>query len=265
MADFGSWESYLYPPPDQATLRNKAELHDPVELRRFEYAAVQARQYELMAEVASVDKTFDAAHVQQIHAHLFQDVFEWAGEFRSVNMSKGGSLVGFADLESGQIDRYLGDVSRLVQATEWERLDRASFGREAANVFAHLNQAHPFREGNGRTSKVFMEHVAERSAFRLDYARVSPLEWNNASAMSAPDLGSYPVYPESLVPVFTKIAVERNPAQLSPEAGAERVRVRNPNIAYAPGQGPTGALSKGTSRPYTSRGVSRGKDQGMER
>lgn len=265
MADFSSWESYLYPAPDQGTLRNKAELRDPLELRRFEYAAVKARQFELMAGVASVDKSFDAAHVKQIHAYLFQDVFAWAGEYRSVNMSKGGSPTGFADVGSKQIDQYLGDVSRLVQGTEWSKFDRAEFGQAAANVFAHLNQAHPFREGNGRTSKVFMEHVAERSDFTLDYARVSPLEWNNASAMSAPDLGSYPVYPESLVPVFTKIAAERNPTQASPEAGAERVRVRNPSIAYAPGKGPTGSLSQGASKPYTPRGVSRGNDQGMER
>lgn len=265
MAAFDSWESYCYPPPDQGTLRNKEGLRDPDKLRRFEYAAVQARQFEVMAGVASVDKTFDAGHVRQIHAHLFQDVFAWAGEYRRVNMSKGGSPGGFADVGSNQIDRYLGDVSRLVQGIEWAKLDRVEFGQAAANVFAHLNQAHPFREGNGRTSKVFMEPVAQRSAFTLDYARVSPLEWNHASAMSAPDLGSYPVFPESLVPVFTKIAVERAPASAGSEAGAERVRVRNPNIAYAPGRGPTGSPSVGVAKPYIPRGVSRGKDQGMER
>lgn len=184
---------------------------------------------------------------------------------RESNMSKGGSPGGFADVGSNQIDLYLGDVSCLVQGTEWAKLGRAEFGQAAANVFAHLNQAHPFREGNGRTSKVFMEHVAQRSAFTLDYARVSPLEWNSASVMSAPDLGSYPVYPESLVPVFTKIAVERTPAPTSAEAGAERARARNPNIAYAPGQRPKGSQSAGVAKPSIARGVARGKDQGMER
>lgn len=265
MTVFGSWESYLYPPPDHGTLRNKPGLRDPDKLRRFEYAAVQARQFELMNGVASVDKTFDAAHVRQIHAYLFQDVFEWAGEYRRVNMSKGGSPGGFADVGAGQIDRYLGDMSRLVQGADWARLDRSGFGQAAADVFAHLNQAHPFREGNGRTSKIFMEHVAEQSEFTLDYARVSPLEWNNASAMSAPDLGSYPVFPESLVPVFTKIAVERTSAPASAEAGAERARGRNPNIAYAPGRGPAGSPSAAVAKPYIPRGVARGKDQGMER
>lgn len=69
----------------------------------------------------------------------------------------------FADVESGEIDRYLNDVHRLVEATDWSELDRRAFGERAATVFAYLNQAHPFREGNGRTSKIFMEHVAELS------------------------------------------------------------------------------------------------------
>ena len=64
-------------------------------------------------------------------------------------MSKGGSPGGFADVGSNQIDLYLGDVSCLVQGTEWAKLDRAEFGQAAAYVFAHLNQVHPFREGNG--------------------------------------------------------------------------------------------------------------------
>ncbi|MFD0760412.1 Fic family protein [Arthrobacter ulcerisalmonis] len=45
-------------------------------------------------------------------------------------------------------------------------------------MFAYVNQAHPFREGNGRTSKVFMAHVAEQSPYRFDFARVSPEQWN---------------------------------------------------------------------------------------
>jgi cell filamentation protein len=62
----------------------------------------------------------------------------------------------------------------MVVGTEWESLDRESFAARAAAVFALLNQAHPFREGNGRMSKVFMEQVAERSRFTLDFTRVTP-------------------------------------------------------------------------------------------
>ncbi len=128
-----------------------------------------------------------------------------AGQYRSVNISK--NLFSFADVHTGEIDRYLTDLKRLVDGTSWAMLDRDGFARASAEVFAYLNQAHPFREGNGRTSKVFMEHVALLSRFALDFDRVSPDVWNQASMLSRPDLGSYEPVPDSLVPVFKHAAV----------------------------------------------------------
>lgn len=69
--------------------------------------------------------------------------------------------------------------------------------------------AHPFREGDGRTAKVFMSHLAERSRFSLDYSRVTPEQWNAASTWSGPDLLAYEPHPAELVPVFRVIAVGR--------------------------------------------------------
>ncbi|MGQ0466155.1 MAG: Fic/DOC family protein [Sporichthyaceae bacterium] len=153
--------------------------------------------------------------LRAIHRHLFGDVYAWAGEYRRVNLRKS---VGrdFADVGTGEIDAYLGDVHRLVVATGWDRLERAEFVEACAEVFAHLNQAHPFREGNGRTSKMFMEYVAELSPFAFDFGRVTPDEWNQGSMLSAPDLYSYAPVPGSLLPVFDAVVVPR------PAARAER-------------------------------------------
>jgi cell filamentation protein len=91
-----------------------------------------------------------------------------------------------------------------------------------AIVYANINQAHPFREGNGRTGKMFLEHVAEQSPFELNYAAVSQEVWNQRSQFSGPDLGYLAVHPEELVEVFKAITIERRAAeppaaQLSPE------------------------------------------------
>ncbi|MFD7046007.1 Fic family protein [Rhodococcus jostii] len=59
-------------------------------------------------------------------------------------------------------------------SADWDNLDREEFAQRVAVVFAYLNQAHPFREGNGRTAKVFMDHVAEQSRFEFDYTRIPP-------------------------------------------------------------------------------------------
>lgn len=205
---FDSWESYFYPPPHSGTLRNLFDERDPLILARLEYVETADRQRELLAGEVPIARTYDAEHVRAIHRHLFQDVYAWAGEYRTVEVFKGVGR-GFAEVRSGEVDRYLEDVHRLVAGTAWDGLERDAFGERAATVFAYLNQAHPFREGNGRTSKVFMEHVAERSRFSLDYARVTPEQWDQASMLSRPDMLAYEPVPDSLVPVFRHIAVER--------------------------------------------------------
>lgn len=106
----------------------------------------------------------------------------------------------------GGIQDSLDDVHAFVDELQWDRLDQDRFGSAAALVFANLNYAHPFREGNGRSSKIFMQHVAELSQFRLDFGRIAPDAWNFASAMSHPQLVGEPPNPQPLVAVFQQIA-----------------------------------------------------------
>lgn len=252
MATFDTWESYFYPPPDDATMRNVQDIRDPQALQVFEYGATALRQKQLYMDPSIVARTYDAAHVRSIHRHLFQDVYEWAGEYRTQNMTKVGRVRGFADVTAGEVDRYLADVHRLVERTDWAHLDRPEFGRAAAEVFAHLNQAHPFREGNGRTSKVFMEHVAQQSRYTLDFGLVDDKQWNMASELSRPDVGSYAVVPASLEPVFEGIAVDR-PAGPSAAAPGSISNTRSPLSASYP-QSPSQATGRPTSGPQQQRG-----------
>lgn len=254
-AQFDSWESYFYPETydprtGQGVMRNLREWRSAEALSSYEYRMTGARQRQLLAQPGLIARTFDAAHVRAIHRHLFQDVYEWAGAFRGVNMAKGSGR-GFGDVKTGEVERYLGDVHRLVTGTTWAELDREQFGECAASVFAYLNQAHPFREGNGRTSKVFMEHVAERSRFTFDYERVTPFEWNQASEFSRPDLYSYDPVPDSLVPVFRHIAVER-PTTPELEMTDQAAQVRSLYSASYPRPATPGRSTgpqSGTERP----------------
>lgn len=255
MTTFDTWESYLYPPPDEGTLRNLLDERDPAVLAHQEYGRTELRQREILTGRVDVPRTYDADHVRAIHRHLFQDVYAWAGELRTVDMSKGAGK-GFAEVGRGEIGRYLDDVHRLTLGTPWADLDRDAFGERAAEVFAHLNQAHPFREGNGRASKVFMEHVAEQSRFTLDYGRVSPAVWNQASMLSRPDLYSYAPVPDSLVPVFRHIAVERAQPAAPAARGAERSR--SPRAASFPTAAPGPAQASGAVTPETRARPGRG-------
>ena len=221
-SQFDSWESYFYPDTidplrGEGTLRNLFDERDAQVLARLEYGRTSGRAAQIGNGEVNIPRTFDGEHLRAIHGHLFQDVYEWAGEYRTVNMSKGPGR-GFGDVKTGEVDRYLSDVRQLVTSTDWANISRNDFVAASATAFAYVNQAHPFREGNGRTSKVFMAHVAEQSPYRFDFGRVSPEQWNAASAMSRPDMFSYAPEPASLVPVFAAVTVERN----APDAGPDR-------------------------------------------
>lgn len=210
---FGTWESYFYPETvdpatREGTLRNLYDERDAKVLARLEYIETSGRALQIESGAVAIARTYDGDHLRAIHRHLFQDVYEWAGEYRTVNIAKGPGR-GFGDIKTGELDRYLRDIRQLVGRTGWNRLRRPAFIDRAATVFAYVNQAHPFREGNGRTSKLFMQHVAAQSRYALDYARVTPEVWNQGSALSRPDLFAYAPEPASLLPVFDAITVER--------------------------------------------------------
>jgi len=96
---FDSWESYLYPAwvgTGLRTLRNKFDIRDPMALRAAEYSRTTRRARQIRSGEVMIPRTYDAQHLRAIHWHVFQDVYEWAGQYRTVDMSKGST--GFADI-----------------------------------------------------------------------------------------------------------------------------------------------------------------------
>lgn len=224
---YETWESYFYPETydtatRQGTLRNLYGERNAEILARLEYTETDINYYELVSGKVYIPYTYDAVHLCAIHSYLFQDVYELAGQYRCVNIFKGVSS--FADVHAGQIDRYLSDAKQLIQEIDWSSLNHGDFAQVSAEVFAYINQAHPFREGNGRSSKVFMEHVAQQSQFTFDFKRVSPQQWNQASMLSGPDLGSYKPVPDLLVPVFEVISIPR----IEPVLMQEKSSIKQP-------------------------------------
>ncbi len=180
-----NWEDYLY--PGTSVLVNKFNLTDPIDLHFAEYTATADRQIEIAngtAQLASRD--YGADHIKAIHGYLFQDVYDWAGEYRTVDMVKGDPDITVGFVSPGDLDYAMGLVQERVSEVDWAKLDRPGFVQETSWVFAMVNQAHPFREGNGRTSKVFMQQVAEQSPWRLDFSQIDPDYWNAASELSRP-------------------------------------------------------------------------------
>lgn len=107
-------------------------------------------------------------------------------------------------------------------------------------------QAHPFREGNGRSTQWFMRHIAEQSAFRLDFARVDRDAWNEASATSSPRRDRAWIDPRPLIPLVDGATVEHDarPSRRGP-GGPTSTLKRDPRPNTGPITGPFGAGSGG--------------------
>lgn len=178
-----------YLDPGTGTHYNKLGIVDPERLRQVEYMVSNVRLAEL--QVQPIRGKFDLAHLQQIHSHVLGDVYEWAGKVRSVNISKRDPVSPdewksvFAP--AGKISVIAGELSReLEQWNHFKGLDADRFAAAMAVVFTKVNYMHPFAEGNGRATQVFMRQLALEAGYDLNFGRVSAERWNAAAARSMP-------------------------------------------------------------------------------
>jgi cell filamentation protein len=170
---------YLY--PGTQVLRNKAEICDEQVLRRFEYEQTGERIKELRQR--PIAGKFDLEHLRAIHAHIFQDVYEWAGELRTVEISKGDSLFALTPYIEGEAQR-LG--ASLAAEKHLQGLDKPRFVERLAHYYAEWNALHPFREGNGRSTREFIAQLAREAGYEFDQKHIDndKNQWNDAAMRS---------------------------------------------------------------------------------
>ncbi|CDZ25975.1 Cell filamentation protein Fic [Neorhizobium galegae bv. officinalis] len=166
-----SADPYVY--PGTKILRNKLDIRDAADLdfaeRRF--STVRARQ-------GIPQGDFDLKHLKAIHHHLFQDLYEWAGQIRTVEISKGESQFQFRQyIETGMADVH----RRIVKSDFLRDLERSVFATEAARIIGDVNYVHPFRDGNGRTQLQYLKQLSERAGHSFDLTKIDAAGWLEAS------------------------------------------------------------------------------------
>jgi len=164
-------DPYVY--PGTTILRNKLDIRDAatLDLAERRFTTIRARQ-------GIPQGDFDLGHLKAIHHHLFQDVYEWAGKIRTVEISKGESQFQFRQyIETGMADVH----SRLVKAGFLRGMERSAFAAEAGRIIGDANYVHPFREGNGRTQLQYLKQFAEQAGHSLDLMMIDPAGWLAAS------------------------------------------------------------------------------------
>jgi cell filamentation protein len=165
MPRYDGSDTYVY--PDSEVLRNKADLRDQAALDAFEADASAVRMVELIN--SPIQGNFDLKHLCAMHRHLFQDVYDWAGEIRTVDISRGGSR--FANFN--QIEAYLtGQLERIAKENFLQSLAPEAFVSRLAHYLGEINAAHPFREGNGRVQRLFCAQLAEQANYFIAFESV---------------------------------------------------------------------------------------------
>lgn len=162
---YGAHEDpYVY--PDTHILKNIENIRDADLLAAFELEVVNVR-----SKFGVPTGKLNAAHYCQIHHHLFQDVYAWAGEYRSIRIAKGGNWFCFPehiDTQTQTLFKALADDNHL------KNLQPKKFIILAAKLLADLNAIHPFRDGNGRTQLTFLSLLANYAGHSVNLERLNP-------------------------------------------------------------------------------------------
>lgn len=146
-------DPYVY--PGTGVLRNLAGLQDADTLADHEAQASTLRLAQLAA--LKLEGAYDLPHLQLFHRFIFQDIYTWAGELRSVPLAKPGSMFALPK----HIERYATEVLReLASEGHLRGLLREEFAERLTHYYAEINAVHPFREGNGRAQRAFLRQLA---------------------------------------------------------------------------------------------------------
>ncbi|MGN7126806.1 Fic family protein [Methylorubrum thiocyanatum] len=179
-------DPYVYPGTD--VLRNRYDMRNGDDLAVAEQLASRRALMDLRRDPPP--PSFDFAHYQDIHRRLFSQVYEWAGEPRTIDLWKAeivlqGRSVAYSPPNSIRADaeRALGEMRSARWTDLTKPLDAARFAATTASLW----RAHPFREGNTRTLLAFVEQYGRHHGHTLDQAIINrvPSETRDALALAS--------------------------------------------------------------------------------
>ena len=145
------------------TLINKLNIKDPILLKSYETSIIGLKLMALSKK--GITGNFNISHFVSIHKFLFEDIYPFAGLFRTENIAK--NYFQFAEWE------YIeSELSRLLNELKKENflfnISKEDFANRLAYYWAELNVLHPFREGNGRTTREFLRQLSLKNGYTLD-------------------------------------------------------------------------------------------------
>ena len=165
--------NYCYKGTD--VLINKLNITYDEDLFNAERELVSLRTYELNEN--PLKGSFNFKYLKSIHKYLFQDVYRWAGDIRNCNIAKQDLFCLAEHIESFGNDVF----NKLKKEKYFVDYNNETTIDKLVELFADINALHPFREGNGRSQRVFIESLAKINGIYLDLTNVSKMDMIIAS------------------------------------------------------------------------------------
>ena len=189
-------KTYCY--PNSNVLKNKLNIKNSETLFEAEKELTYIRLLELQTN--PIKGTYNYDHLKEIHRYIFQDVYEWAGELRTVEIGKGNLFCTTQCLES-----FGRSVFEKYYDTCFSYKDNIDeFIRTFSSNYADLNALHPFREGNGRTQREFARLLCLECGYILDLSCTTHKEMLEASILSfnyGDNLALEKIFSQAIIPI----------------------------------------------------------------
>ncbi len=167
-------------------LINKFNLQNEEQLAKLEAGITLAKTAEL--ERNPINTTFDFEHYKQIHKYLFEDLYEWAGCIRTVDISKKGTnFIPAENIETVANACF----DRLKKLNYFKNLDFENFIDNIVDFYCSTNMLHPFREGNGRTQRIFIAQLIRFCGYDINFSEIDTDELIVATIQSANGITDY--------------------------------------------------------------------------
>jgi fic protein family len=164
-------------------------IKDPIALKNYETSVIGLKLMALSKQ--GITGKFDVSHFVSIHKFLFEDIYPFAGLFRNENIAK--DYFQFAEWE--YIESELAKLlTELKNENFLSNLSKEKFAERLAYYWAELNVLHPFREGNGRTTREFLRQLSIKNGYILNLHKVPPQDLLNASIRSIIDTSDLEKY-----------------------------------------------------------------------
>lgn len=167
-------------------LINKFDIKDETVLKELETTITLTKITEY--SLNPLFNTFDVQHYKEIHKYLFGDIYDWAGEYRTVDMSKKGTAFANADSIENLMSKCF---ERLNNKNLFQGLNFDDFVDNLVDFYCVTNMIHPFREGNGRTQRVFLTQLINENGYDIDFFEIDTDELMIATIQSANGVTDY--------------------------------------------------------------------------